>query len=152
MISVKQIFSFSMEAIARSRNFLHASLQLLTLGLALKNVHLLKKGILKSLWYTTGTCAACTVLACYTSRLTHVSCTQIFTGTEEQQRVRWGKKNNQGLIFFWDKICSISHLSMKGNYLHVKYYKDHLKFSRNSSPFLHWPEPSYQVVCSMLLG
>lgn len=78
----------------------------------------------------------------------HMSCTQIFTGTEEQQRVRWGGGggNNQGLIFFSDKICPMSHLSMKGNGLHVKYCKDHLKISRNSSPFLHRPEPSHEVV------
>lgn len=135
-----------MEAIARSRNFLHASLQLLTLGLALKNVHLLKKGILKSLWYTTrSTCAACTVLACYTSHLTH----ELHTDIHWHRRTTKGKMgggNNQGLIFFSDKICPMSHLSMKGNGLHVKYCKDHLKISRNSSPFLHRPEPSHEVV------
>jgi len=37
-ISVEQISSFSTEAIVSSRNFLHASQQLLMLGVALKNV------------------------------------------------------------------------------------------------------------------
>lgn len=141
-----------MKAIASSRNLLHASLQLLTLGVALKNVHSLRKGILKSLQFTASTCTAYTALACYTSHLTHTSCARIFPGAEEQQRVRRGEKNNQGLIFLSDKICSMSHLSVKGNNLCVNYYKDNFKFSRNISPCLHWPEPSHQAVAPCSWG
>lgn len=109
------------------RNFLHASLQLLTLGVALKHAHLLRKGILKFLQFTTSSCTACTALACYTSPLTPVSSAQIFTGTEQQQRGSGGK-NNRGLIFWSDMIGLMSPLLMKGNKLYVKYYWDNLSF------------------------
>lgn len=121
--------------------------------MALKNVHLLRKGIWNSLQSITSTCTTCTALACCASHLTHMSCTEILTGTEEQQSIRAGKKIKQGLIFLSDKICTISHLSVKGNNLYVKYYKDHFKFLRNVSPCLHRLEPSHQLItlCSWVI-
>lgn len=91
---------------------MHAFLQLLLLGVATKNVHLLRKGLLTYLRFSTSTCTAHIALLRSTLPVSHpappyTGCTLIDPSTAEQG----GKmmKNDLAVIFASDHICPMPH-------------------------------------------
>lgn len=135
-----------MKAIASSRNFLHTTPTVIYIRSGFKECPPPEKGNMefssvhhKHLHSTH--CACLLHIAPHTRELHRDNhWYRRSTNGKSRERIK------QGLIFLSDKTCPISHLSMKGNNLYVKYYKDHFKFLRNIPPCLHQLEPSHQVI------
>lgn len=137
-----------MQAIARSRNFLHTSLSVTDIRSGFKECPPSEKGRIEtsSVHHKDPHSVHCACLL-HISPHTRKLCTDI----HRYRRTTKGKRR-EGPVFLCP-VCPMFHLSMKGRDLYVKYYKDNFKISRNFSLCVHWLEPSHQLVapCSWVI-